>query len=131
MPTPTPDSNKNEITELRGDMNTFKAEVKGSISKQEQSAQTIKEAVLEIKDGFKDHLAAQKDATIRVWEKLDSNELVGVENKKEIEKHMEVLEARRDQNQTMAGWMKWGLGLIASIWIAFTGWVINTLLRGE
>ena len=131
MPSPTPDSNKIDITQLRGDLNTFRAEVKGSISKTEQSVEVIKDAVVDIKDGFKEHLAAQERGTIRVWQKLDSNELVGVENKKELEMHMEVLKARRDETRSMAGWMKWGLGIAASISLAFMGWLFNHFSHGK
>jgi len=132
MGEPTPQSNRNEITRIEGEIQTFKAEMKGSVDKTELSASSMKESVDRMEKRQTDFFSKSEDKTARIHKRIDDvednvaavNTLTSV-NKTKLAGHVELCDDRqkieKDNRKEMSGWAKTIIGIVVTAVIFLAG----------
>jgi len=126
MPEPTPQSNRNDITKMEGEINTFKAEVKGALDKTELAASSMKESVDRMEKRQTDFFSKHDDRTRRIHKRIEVvednvaavNTLTEV-NKAQLEGHEKLcadrLSNQKSSRKEVSGWVKWSIVLFFSL----------------
>ena len=126
MPEPTPQSNLNKMTRIEGEINTFKATVKGSLEVAGAAADSMKESVDRMEKRQTDFFNKHDDRTRRIHKRIEIvednvatvNTLTEV-NKAQLEGHEKLCEDRvsnqKDSRTETSGWVKWGVVLFFSL----------------
>ena len=136
MSEPTPQSNLNKITELQGEIKTFRATVKGSTDKIEQAAQSQKESVDDLKELQKDFFKEQKDTSRRIHSRIseveqhvDEVDKMAEINRNQIVSHEKdyglLRTDQKDSKKAMSGWAKASIGFLISVVLFIAGMALG------
>lgn len=146
MSDPTPQTNLNKITELKGRMNVTDERFNGFMKAHEESSKHTKEAIEEMKKGRSDlneHINelysrtnGNRDLASANDIKLTAHEAVSVERNVSIQKSLDEIksnlvrgddELKQDARYRTDGW-RWSIGKIVAIGMGLIGWFLTTML---